>query len=179
MTEPVQAAAEAFEVDNLVRAIADLESRGRSIPKRHAVATGLDKPRYVVDIDRRRQDAHAQRRRQDRGRRHRLRRAKDKAARRRSSPPTCSSSSRSRPADYRDKKLVDVTTGDVRQITLEKPERQGRRLAQRHGGDWKITEPKAMPAEKTEVDDILFAPDRPARRRVRQRGRRGRGDVRA
>src|SRR5215213_4428758 len=47
LTEPVSAATENFEVDSLIRAIADLEST--SIIN-DATATGLDKPRYTVDI---------------------------------------------------------------------------------------------------------------------------------
>ena len=49
MTEPVNAAAEAFEVDNLVRAVTELESRGQvTADTANAEATGLAKPRYVV-----------------------------------------------------------------------------------------------------------------------------------
>src|SRR5688572_6642415 len=51
MTEPVQAAAEAFEVDNLVRALVELESRGQvDSENANADATGLAKPRFVVDM---------------------------------------------------------------------------------------------------------------------------------
>src|SRR5688572_19438630 len=51
MTEPVAAPAESFEVDSLVRAIAELESRGKvSSESASSEATGLAKPRYVVDL---------------------------------------------------------------------------------------------------------------------------------
>src|SRR5687767_14218499 len=51
MTEPVTAAAESFEVDNLVRALTELESRGQvDSDDASAEATGLAKPRFVVDI---------------------------------------------------------------------------------------------------------------------------------
>jgi hypothetical protein len=59
--------------------------------------------------------------------------------------------------DYRDKKLIDTLIGDIRQITLEKPGQPKIVFARNsNGGDWKITEPAAMPAEKADVDDILF-----------------------
>src|SRR5207249_3223039 len=51
MTEPVAAAAEAFEVDSLVRALAELESRGKVTESTaDAKATGLASPRYTIDL---------------------------------------------------------------------------------------------------------------------------------
>ena len=158
MTEPVQAAAEAFEVDNLVRGLVELESRGTvDSENANAEATGLDKPRFVVDL------AMAD------GKTHTLNvgdkpavgdivyvARKEKSGETLVVPADILERIDKQPADYRDKKLVDVSTGDVRQITLEKP--SGKIVIARSGtGDWKITEPKAMPAEKTDVDDMLFA----------------------
>jgi hypothetical protein len=51
MTEPVDAPAEAFAVDELVRAVAGLESRGEVTEKTaDAKATGLASPRYPIDL---------------------------------------------------------------------------------------------------------------------------------
>jgi len=157
MTEPVNAPAEAFEVDNLVRMITELESRGTvDSGNATAEATGLAKPRYVVEMT----TADGKSRTLNVGQKPAVGdivyvARKDKSGEtlvvaadlleRLDKPAT----------DYRDKKLVDLSTGDVRQITLEKPD--GKIVISRIGtGDWKITEPKAMPAEKTDVDDILF-----------------------
>jgi hypothetical protein len=158
LTEPVTAAAESFEVDNLVRALTELESRGEvDSENANAEATGLDTPRFVVDIS------------TADGKTHTLNvgdkpavgdivyvARKDRADETLVVPADLLERLDKPAADYREKKLVDVSTGDVRQITLEKP--SGKIVIARSGtGDWKITEPKAMPAEKTEVDDILFA----------------------
>src|SRR5687768_8009804 len=47
LSEPVAAAAESFEVDSLLRSITGLESTSIITD---ATATGLDKPRYTVDL---------------------------------------------------------------------------------------------------------------------------------
>ena len=158
MTEPVQAAAEAFEADNLVRALVDLESRGTvDSENASASATGLDKPRFVVDIA----TGDGKTRTLNVGDKPAVGdivyvARKDKSGETLVVPADLLERLDKQPQDYREKKLVDVTTGDVRQITLEKP--SGKVVISRIGtGDWKITEPKAMPAEKSEVDDILFA----------------------
>src|SRR3954470_21651293 len=49
LAEPVHAPAEAFEVDSLVRSVADLQARSQA--RADAKDTGLDKPRYTVDVN--------------------------------------------------------------------------------------------------------------------------------
>jgi hypothetical protein len=156
MTEPVTAPAEAFEVDSLIRAITELESRGKvSADSASAEATGLAKPRYVVDLS------------TTAGKTYTLNVGEKPAVgdivyvSRKDQGDTLVVAGDlleklDKPAsDFRDKKMVDVVTGDVRQITIEKPD--GKIVIARKGtGDWNITEPKAMPAEKSEIDDIVF-----------------------
>src|SRR5256714_13795126 len=48
LSEPVNAPAQAFEVDSLVRAVAELESTNTS--SADAASTGLDKPRYTIGL---------------------------------------------------------------------------------------------------------------------------------
>ena len=159
MTEPVNAPAESFEVDSLVRAVTELESRGKVTGSTaNAEATGLAKPSYVVELS------------TTAGKSYTLN-VGTKAAvgdivyvSRKDQGGTLVVSGDlveklEKPAvDYRDKKLVDVSTGDVRQIALAKSDGSKLIVSRTgNGADWKITEPRAMPAEKSEVDDILFA----------------------
>ena len=56
---------------------------------------------------------------------------------------------------YRNPKLVDIPINSVGTITINRPD--GVKLVLVRGKDsWNITEPTAMPAEKSDVDDILF-----------------------
>src|SRR5688572_2240569 len=51
LLEPVNAAAETFEVDSLLRDIADVQSRGQlQVTPDKASATGLDRPRFKVEV---------------------------------------------------------------------------------------------------------------------------------
>jgi hypothetical protein len=155
MTEPVAAPAEAFTADDLVRAITGLDSRQKVTSKTaDANATGLASPKYTIDITAKGKDytlligdktavgdnLYIQRKDQDT--------AQVVAA-------DLLEKLDKQPSDFRDKKLVsNYSTDAINRITIEKPD--GKVVLVKHGQDWKITEPAAMPAEKSDVQSILF-----------------------
>jgi hypothetical protein len=157
LTEPVAAPADSFETDSLVRSVASLESRGVVDPKSaDAKATGLANPRYTVDVA------------SSSGGKNYTLLVGEKGAignnlyvSRKDKGQTLVVSAElleklDKPAtDYRDKKLVsDVTSSAVKQITLTRPD--GKIVLNRSGADdWQIAEPTAMPAEKSDVDEML------------------------
>src|SRR5207245_217086 len=62
----------------------------------------------------------------------------------------------SKPAStYRDPKLVDLPIANIGQVTIAKAD-GSKIMLTKTGNDWKITEPAQMPAEKSDIDDILF-----------------------
>ena len=150
MTQPVSADAEAFEVDSLVRSIAILQSQGTTDAQR----TGLDKPQYTVDFT------------TSDGKSHTLL-VGDKTAigdnlyvSKKDDGKTLVVAGDSllalekQPAEFRTKKLVEVTVGDVTRIEID---RAGERVVlAKSGENWNVVEPQKFPAEKADVDNILF-----------------------
>ncbi|MEO6436220.1 MAG: DUF4340 domain-containing protein, partial [Tepidisphaeraceae bacterium] len=57
-------------------------------------------------------------------------------------------------SDYRSKKLVEMSTSDITRLEIDKP--GGKVVLARAGSDWKVIEPQQFPAEKADVDNILF-----------------------
>ena len=150
MTQPVNAEAEAFEVDSLVRAVVDLQSQGTT----DAQATGLDKPQYTIDFT------------TGDGKSHTLLvgektavgdnlyvRKKDENVTQVVAAALLEKLEK-QPADFRSKKLVEMSTNDVTRIEIDKP--GGKIVLAKSGSDWKVTEPQQFAAEKADVDDILF-----------------------
>ena len=150
MTQPVSADAEAFEVDSLVRSIAILQSQGTTDAQR----TGLDKPQYTVDFT------------TSDGKSHTLL-VGDKTAigdnlyvSRKDDGKTLVVAGDSlqalekQPADFRTKKLVETAVGDVTRIEID---RAGEKVVlAKSGENWNVVEPQKFPAEKADVDNILF-----------------------
>ena len=57
---------------------------------------------------------------------------------------------------YRDPKLASMSTAQITKVEIDKPD--GSKLVlDKTGNDWKVAGPTPMPAEKADVDDILFA----------------------
>ena len=158
LSEPVHAPADSFAADSLVRSVSGLESRGEVDARAaaDAKATGLDNPRYTIDVTASGGKSYALLvgeklpvgdnlyvSRKDKG---------DKLVvsadllEKLDKPAT----------DYRDKRLVsDYSTAGVTQVSINKPD--GKIVISRAsaGDDWKITEPTAMPAERADVDSIV------------------------
>ena len=152
LVEPVSAAAETWQVDSLLRAVTDLESTSTAS---NTSATGLDKPQYVVELttsDGRTRTINVGAKtavgdslylaRKDDAKVHVV--SADLLERLKQSP-----------SEYRDPKLVEMTEAQVKQLTINKPD--GKIVLTRAGQDWKMVEPKAMPADENEVGRILSA----------------------
>jgi hypothetical protein len=151
MTKPVESAAEAWQVDSLVRDLIDLESRGQVAA---SPETGLDKPKFNVELSAKggklikfavgnktplgdlfvRVEGHKQ-------------------------ADVVSADVYERlgkPAnELRDKQLVTVASNDIKQLTIDK---DGQKLLlQKKGASWELTEPKKLPADDSTMTDLLGA----------------------
>ena len=152
LAEPVSAAAEAFEVDSLVRALTDLEATSTASS---STATGLDKPQYVVDLT----TSDGKTRTVNVGAETAVGDSLYVALKGDEKVHVVSADlidRLKRPAsEYRDPKLVEITEAQVQQLTLSKPD--AKIVLAKTGQDWKIIEPAAMPADETEVGRIVGA----------------------
>jgi hypothetical protein len=157
LTEPVSAPAESFAVDSLVRAITDARSRG-AIEGADATsgATGLANPSYRVDVvaD---------------GKTHTVNvGAKSSVGgnvyvsvgdgKETYIVPVSLAEQLEKPlSDYRKTQLVDVASNQVKQLVVTDKDGKVTVRAQKQGEDWHLVEPTKMPAEKSEIDDMIFA----------------------
>lgn len=153
LVEPVAAPAQAFEVDSLVRAIANLESTNTVAPD---PSMGLEKPRYTIDLATSGGKSHAIGVGEKAAVGDSLYVALKGDASKAHVVPAELLAQLTKPAStYRDPKLVDMSAQQVTTLTINKPD--GKIVLARSGNEWKVTEPSPMPAEKTEVDEILSA----------------------
>jgi 7-cyano-7-deazaguanine reductase len=60
-------------------------------------------------------------------------------------------------SDYRKTQLVDLPSNQVKQLTITDKDGKVALKAEKRGEDWQLIEPAKMPAEKRDVDDIIFA----------------------
>jgi len=152
MTEPVNAPAEYFEVDALVRAIANLESTNIVSD---ATATGIDHPRYTIDLSAGNKDYSllVGSKTAVGDSLYVALKGKDKTL----VVPSDLLTQLAKPAStYRDPKLANMSTAQVTKVEIDKPD--GSKLVlDKTGNDWKVAGPTPIPAEKADVDDILFA----------------------
>ncbi len=58
-----------------------------------------------------------------------------------------------KPEDYREKSLVKISAGEVRQLVITRAE--GKLAFEKTGNDWRMTEPTQMPAEASEVSSLI------------------------
>lgn len=151
MTKPVDAAAENWQVDSLVRDLIDLESKAKVDP----AEKGLDKPRLNVEISAKGGklikfavgektqlgDMYIQ-----------------VAGNSKADVVSADVYDRlTKPAnELRDKQLVSVPSTDIKQLTIENPDGQ-KLVLHKTGNDWELTEPKKLPADTTVVTDLLSA----------------------
>jgi hypothetical protein len=152
MTQPVSATAQPFEVDGLIRAITDLESRGEITAD--SKSTGLANPRYTIELA------------TSDGKDRTLLVGEKTAvgdnlyvSRKDNNQTQVVAADlleklEQQPSSYRDPKLLDLTTTGITRLEIARPE--GKIVLARTGADWNIIEPSQMPAEKTDVDDILM-----------------------
>jgi hypothetical protein len=155
VAEPVSAPAEPFAVDSLVGALVNLRSRGSIGSDASSAATGLDEPTYRIELT------------GAGGNTHNLTVGQKSAVgdilyvsvgdeKQAEVVDAGLYEQLEKPlSDYRRKQLVNVASQDVKQITIVKPD--SKLILQKHGEQWQVVEPVKIPAEKTEVDDLIFA----------------------
>jgi len=157
VTEPVSAPAETFAVDSLVRAVTDARSRG-AIEGADATsgATGLDNPTYRVDLvaDGKTHTINVGAKSAVGGNVY-VSLAEGKEA---YLVPVSLAEQLEKPlSDYRKTQLVDVPSNQVKQLTVTDASGKVTVRAEKQGEDWQLIEPTKMPAEKSEIDDMIFA----------------------
>src|SRR5687768_12056769 len=157
LTEPVSAPAESFAVDSLVRAVTDARSRG-AIEGADATsgATGLSNPSYRVDVvaDGKTHTVNVGAKSSVGGNVY-VSVGDGKEA---YIVPVSLAEQLEKPlSDYRKTQLVDVASNQVKQLVVSDKDGKVTIRAQKQGEDWHLVEPAKMPAEKSEIDDMIFA----------------------
>ncbi len=155
ITEPTKAAADTFEVDSLIRAFTEAQTHGQIDPSgSNAAATGLDKPRYHVELVAGSQTV--------------------KLAIGDKSPvgdtlyvqidgkskadlvPSDLSDKLSKGVDaYRKMNLVSATSDQIKQISITTP--QQTIVLEKQGSIWQMVSPEKMPADDSAASDLVFA----------------------
>src|SRR2546421_2420956 len=148
LVEPVKADAKSFEVDSLVNDIAGLQSRGQ-VDESQKAAGGLDHPSFVVELT---------------GKNGKITKLQvgDKQPvgdtllvllDERKKPDVVSTSlytSLDKPAsNYRKAQLVEVSQDQIKQLMINKGKSTIK--LEKSGSEWRIVEPKAMPADASAV----------------------------
>jgi hypothetical protein len=142
LIEPVAAAAETFEVDALARELAELKAHGRVTESADATATGLASPRYRVEFS-------------TSGNKTFMLNVGNKSAVGDNLYVTVGDSKQAdvvggellerleKPAStYRDPKLVNLTSSEVKQVTIVRGSEKIR--IEKAGEQWKVVEPTSM-----------------------------------
>jgi len=152
LTEPVEAPAESFEVDGLVRDVVDMRSTGQLDSSNTG---GLDHPKYVIELT---------------GKGGKVTKVNigDKAALGGGLYVSLDSSKTAevvqspvwdkleKPVDeLRGKELVTTPAADIKQIKVTKGDKTLE--LQKVGNDWQMTEPEKMPADDSAVSDMTWA----------------------
>jgi hypothetical protein len=154
VTEPVSAPASRYEVDRLVTDIVSLSSRGK-VSAEDASAAGLDQPQVVVEAVAKDGKTH----KLSFGQRsavgdHGYVRLDDDARADVISAEIYELLDKPL-SDFRETKLVNAPSNEIRQITVREGDRS--LSLQKNGEEWRIVEPKAMPADSSTVSDLTFA----------------------
>lgn len=152
MTSPVSAKADKYTADSLVGDILDLASRGQ-VDARKA-DTGLAQPRYQVELT----GKDGKTTKLAIGSKSAL---GDTMFVQLDGKPAADVT----PADLlkrlgepatklRDAKLIDVASGEIRQIKVTLPESE--MVLEKSGDDWRMTRPESMPVESSEASDLTW-----------------------
>ncbi|HXE54789.1 MAG TPA: DUF4340 domain-containing protein, partial [Tepidisphaeraceae bacterium] len=156
LTEPLQAPADKFAVDDLVRQLTGLQSRGH-LPADQKASVGLDKPRTTVELT-----ANGKTTKLAFGDQNKVGDSLYVLVDDKNEPQivgTAVYDQLDKQADtYRSKKLTELSsaqTDEVKQLAITNG---GKTIKlEKQGLNWEITEPKKMPADASAVGSILFA----------------------
>jgi hypothetical protein len=154
LTDPVNAPADSFAVDELLRQVTSLAPRGQ-LPADQKASVGLDHPNYVIQLTMIDGKGHTV----SVGDKSQISDAMYVMVDDRSAPDIVSSSAYDqfgKEADtYRSKKLLDVNSDQIQQIAITQ---NGKTLKlEKQGTSWVITQPTEMPADSNEVSNLLFS----------------------
>lgn len=154
LTEPLDAKADTFAVDELLRQITSLQSRGELKPDQKA-AVGLDNPKMSVEIT-----AGGKTTKLSVGEENKIGDSLYVLVDDKSNPQIVATSiydQLNKPAtDYRSKKLTDLafeTSSEVKQLAITQGDKTLK--LEKHGSEWEIVEPKKMPADSSAVGSLL------------------------
>jgi hypothetical protein len=154
LTAPVNAPADTFAVDSLVREVTDLTSRNR-VPLDPA-AQGLARPAYTVTL----KDTSGKTATLAVGARSAVGDALYVKLDGESRAQVVAGSlldQLEKPAmSYRQAKLVEATQDQIEALTVARAGEPAMRVERAGFADWKMTEPVAMPAEPSEVTGLLI-----------------------
>ena len=154
MTEPLEAPAESFEVDGLIRDVLDMRSDGR-LDNANPATTGLDKPKFTIELT---------------GKAGKTTKVAigDRAALGSGMYVSLDGSKSAevvnasvweklnKPVEnLRAKELVTTPAADIKQMRITKGDRTLE--LQKVGNDWQLTRPEKMPADDSAVSDMTWA----------------------
>jgi hypothetical protein len=152
MTEPVEAPAVDWQTTDLVRTITDLRSQGR--PDAAPSDTGFDKPMYTVELT----DTDGKTTKLVIGNKTGVgdvMYAQVNGGETNLIDSSLAKQLKTVATDLRDKHLVTIATGDVKQIRIVSP---GQILAmQKDGQKWKIISPEQMPGDSDSISTLISA----------------------
>jgi hypothetical protein len=156
MTEPLDAKADTFAVEDLLRQLTGLQSRGQ-IKADQKASVGLDKPRFVVELT-----ADGKTTKLQVGEQNKIGDSLYVLVDDQQTPQIVATSLydqlNKQPADFRSKKLTDLAfgqTNDIKQLSIAQ---NGKTIRlEKQGSDWQIVKPKKMPADSAAVSSVLSA----------------------
>lgn len=157
LTAPVSAPAETFEVDSLLRAVTEARSQGAiEGADSTSSATGLSLPSYRVELtaDSKTHTLNVGARSAVGGNVYvALGDEKDVHV----TAVSLADQLEKPQSDYRKTQLVDMQSNEVKQLVVTDGTGKVTVRAEKRGEEWQLVEPTRMPAEKTEIDDMIFA----------------------
>lgn len=153
LTEPMQAPAETFEVDDLVRDLVGIQSNGQVDADKKA-SLGLDHPSYTVEITSKAGKTF----KYAVGDKPQIGDTLAILLDGQSKPDVINASLytklEKKPDTYRRKSLLTLSTDQVKQLAVI---HKNKTVAlEKTGSDWQIIVPKKMPADSSAVSDLLF-----------------------
>lgn len=154
LTQPIDAKADTFAVEELLRQITSLQSRGELKPDQKS-SVGLDNPKMSVEVT-----AGGKTTKLSVGEENKIGDSLYVLVDDKQNPQIVATSiydQLNKPAsDYRSKKLSDLTfdtQGEVKQLAITQ---SGKTIKlEKNGSEWEILEPKHMPADSSAVSSLL------------------------
>lgn len=154
ITEPLDAKADTFAVDDLLRQLTSLQSRGQLKPDQKG-SLGLDHPKFVVEVT-----AGAKTTKLSVGDENKIGDSLYVLVDDQQDPQIVATAVydqlNKQPTDFRSKKLTDLAfgqTNDIKQLSIAQNGKTMR--LEKQGSDWQIVEPKKMPADSSAVSSLL------------------------